>query len=76
MDRKDNNGEITIGTYSDQLTAVIGKGAFDETCHRNTQFLAATGIGPYPKEMQKAWDTMRDEAMSNYGFEEGGRRRT
>jgi hypothetical protein len=39
MDRKDNNGEITKGTYSDQLTAVIGEGAFDEAGHMNAQFL-------------------------------------
>ncbi len=53
-DRKDISGEITKGTYSDQLTAVIGEGAFDEEGHRNAQFLRATGGGPYPKEMQKA----------------------
>ncbi len=71
MDRKDISGEITQGTYSDQLTAVIGEGAFDETVHRNAQVLGATGVGPYPMEMQKAWDALREEAMYNYGFEEG-----
>ncbi len=68
---RENNGEIMKGIYSDQLTTVIGEGAFNETGHRNTQFLRATTIGPYPGEMQKAWDTLRDEAADNYGFREG-----
>ncbi len=34
VDRKDSSGEIMQGTYSDQLTAVIGEGAFDEAGHR------------------------------------------
>ncbi len=44
VDRKDSSGEITQGTYADQLTTVIGEGAFDEEGHRNAQFLAATGV--------------------------------
>ncbi len=55
----------------DQLTAIIGEGAFDEAGHGNTQILTATGVGPYPVEMQNAWEAMREEAMFNYGFEEG-----
>jgi hypothetical protein len=36
VDKKEGNGEITKGIYSDQLTAVFGEGAFDETGHKNT----------------------------------------
>ncbi len=50
---------------------MIGEGAFDEACNRNTQFLQATSVGPFPKEMHKAWDVMRDEAADNYGFRDG-----
>ncbi len=59
VDKKETNGEITKGIYSEQLTAMIGEGAYDEGGHRNTQFLEATRIGPYPREMQKAWDQER-----------------
>ena len=34
-DRKESNGQMTKGIYSDQLTAVIGEGAFDESGHMN-----------------------------------------
>jgi len=71
VDRKESNGEITTGTYSDQLTAVIGEGAYDEDGRKNSMFLEATRVGPYPREMQKAWDALRDEAADNYGFQEG-----
>jgi hypothetical protein len=70
VDRKETNGEITKGIYSEQLTAEIGEGAYDEGGHRNTQFLGASGIGPYPREMQRAWDVLRDETGENYGFQE------
>jgi len=50
---------------------VIEKGAFDEAGNMNTQFLQATSEGPFPKEMQKAWDVMRDEAANNYGLRYG-----
>ena len=39
VDMKETNGKITKGIYSEQLTAVIGEGAYDEGGHRNTQFL-------------------------------------
>jgi hypothetical protein len=71
VDKKESNGEITKGIYSEELTLVIGEGAYDEDGHMNTQFLEATRIGPYPKEMQKAWDELSDEAADNYGFQEG-----
>jgi hypothetical protein len=71
VDRTESNREVTRGVYSEQLAAVIGEGAYDEAGHRNTQLLEATGIGPYPKEMQKAWNELRDEAADNYGFQEG-----
>ena len=61
---------MTKGIYSEQLTAVIGEGAYDEDGHMNTQFLEATGIGPYPREMQKAWDELRNEAGYNYGLQD------
>ena len=57
--------------YSEQLTEVIGEGAYNENGDMNTKFLEATEIGPYPKEMQKAWDELREEAADNYGFQEG-----
>jgi hypothetical protein len=50
---------------------VIGERAYDEDDHKNTQFLEATGTGPFPREMQKAWGELRDEAADNYGCREG-----
>jgi hypothetical protein len=73
VDRKERNGEITKGTYSDQLTEVVGEGAFDEEGHRNTKFLRSTTVGPYPGEMQTAWGVLRSEAAANYGPLEGFR---
>ncbi len=71
VDMEETNGEVTKGIYSEQLTKVIGEGAYDENGHKNTQFLAATGIGPYPREMQRAWDELRDETADNYGLRAG-----
>jgi hypothetical protein len=51
VDTKDRQGETTVGTYSDQLTGVVGTGAFDEEGHRNSMFLGSTTVGPYPDEM-------------------------
>jgi hypothetical protein len=48
-------------------------GAYDEEAHRNAKFLEATEVGPYPGEMQAAWDVLRNEAAANYGLEEGWR---
>ena len=73
MDRNERNGEVTKGTYSDQLTEVVGAGAFDEEGHKNSKFIGSTTIGPYPGEMQAAWDVLRGEAAANYGLEEGWR---
>jgi hypothetical protein len=39
----------------------------------NSQFLRSTTVGPYPREMQAAWDVLRDEAAANYGLGEGWR---
>jgi hypothetical protein len=36
VDRKDKNGEIVKGIYSDQLTEVIGEGTFGQAGNRNT----------------------------------------
>ena len=52
VDTKENNGEITKGICYDQMTTVIGVGAFDEAGHMNTQFMETTTVGPYPKEIQ------------------------
>jgi len=73
VDRKESDGDITRGIYSDQLTAVVREGVFDVDGHRNTQILRATTVGPYPSEMQKASEVLRDEAAANYGFQEGFR---
>ncbi len=43
IDRKDENGELTVGVYSRQMTPIIGEGAYDAEGHRNTKFLEATG---------------------------------
>ena len=73
VDMKERNGEITKGTYSDQLTEVVGEGAFDEEGLMSTQFLRSTRVGPCPGEMQTAWDVLRSEAATNYGLLEGFR---
>ena len=73
VDKKERNGKVTKGTYSDHLTEVVGAGAHDEEGHWNTQFLRSTTIGPYLGEMQATWDVLRDEAAANYGLEEGWR---
>ena len=36
VDMKERNGEVTKGTYTDQLTEVVGEGAFDEEGHMNS----------------------------------------
>jgi hypothetical protein len=69
IDRKAENGEIEVGCYSSQMTRVIGEGAYDADGHRNTMFLEATEVGPYPESMQRAWTTLREEATINYGIE-------
>ena len=38
--------------------------------------MGSTAVGPYPGEMQAAWDALRDEAAANYGMEEGWREET
>ena len=51
IDREDENGEVTVGVYSRQMTHIIGEGAYDAEGHMNTQFLEATEVGSFPKEM-------------------------
>jgi hypothetical protein len=70
IDRKDDNGEVTVGVYSRQMTGVIGEGAYDADGHRNTMFLESTEVGPFPREMQHTWTEMREEAARNYGIGE------
>jgi hypothetical protein len=71
IDMKDENGEMTVGVYSSQMTHIIGEGAYDAEGHRNERFLGATEIGPFLKEMQQAWTKMRQETIENYGLVEG-----
>jgi hypothetical protein len=71
IDMEDENREVTVGVYSSQLPHIIGEGAYDAEGHRNTQFLEATEIGPFPKEMQQAWTRTRQEAAENYGIVDG-----
>ncbi len=52
-----------------QMTNIIGKGAYDAEGHINTKFLEAQGIGPYPREMRRAWIVIREDAIANYGIE-------
>ncbi len=59
IDREYENGEVTVGVYSSQMKHVIGEGAYNAEGQRNTRFLEATGIGPFPREMQQAWTKMR-----------------
>ena len=73
IDKKDENGEIVPGLYPVQMKGIIGEGAYDRASHRNTAFLEATCVGPYPDAMQQAWTTLRNEAIANYGIAgEGG----
>ncbi len=73
IDRKDENGKIVPGVYPTQLRNIIGEGAYGMEGHMNTAFLEATGVGPYPKEMQHAWSRIGNDAIANYGIEgEGG----
>ena len=69
IDRKDETGEIAPGVYPVQMKSIIGERANDTEGHRNTAFLEAKSVGPYPHEMQQAWTQKRDEAIANYGIE-------
>ena len=71
FDKEDKNGEVSVGVYSRQMTHINGEGAYDADGHMNTQFLGATEVGPFPKEMQQAWTRTRLEAAKNYGLEDG-----
>ena len=51
IDREDENGEVTMGVYSRQMTHIIGEGTYGADGHWNTKFLGATEVGPFPKEM-------------------------
>jgi hypothetical protein len=68
IDRKDENGEVTVGVYSRQMTSVVGEGAYDADGHMNTMFLESTEVGPFPREMRQAWTMAREEAARNYGI--------
>ena len=69
IDRKDETGEIAPGVYPVHMKNIMGEGAYDTEGHRNTAFLEAKSVGPYPHEMQQAWAQIRDKAIANYGIE-------
>jgi len=71
IDREDENGEVTVGVYTSQMTHIIGEGAYDAEGHMSTQFLEATEVGPFPREMQQAWTRTRQEVVDNYGIVDG-----
>jgi len=54
--------------YSEQLTDMIGEGAYDCGGHRNAQFPGATNVGSYPGACMRAWKSARDEAMQILGL--------
>jgi hypothetical protein len=69
IDRKDENGKIAPGVYPVEMKGIIGEGAYDKEGHKNTAFMEARRVEPYPYEMQQAWTTIRTEAIANYGLE-------
>jgi len=71
IDRENENGEVTVGIYSRQMTRINGEGAYGAEGHKNTQFLESTEVGPFPREMRQAWTRTREEAAENYGIGEG-----
>ena len=68
---EDENGEVTVGVYSRQMTHIIGEGAYDAEGHMNTHFLEATEVGPCSRDMQQAWARTRQEVAENYGIVDG-----
>ncbi len=56
IDRKEDNGTIERGFYSEKLRTLIGKGVYDAARHRNRKFMESTEVGPYPSSMQ--WSCM------------------
>ena len=68
IDNKEDNGEVIPGYYTQQLKEAIGEGAYDNEGHKNTQFLNATDVGPYPGECLRAWKATREEAFHNLGM--------
>ena len=68
IERKEEKGVVVKGYYTEQLSYVIGKGAYDADGHRNAKFLGEAGIGPYPGSMQRAWAHLRGDASLNYGL--------
>jgi hypothetical protein len=63
IDKMNDHGESLPGYYSQQLTVVIGRGAYDSGGHRNARFLEAKQVGPFPEACGKAWTHIRHEAM-------------
>jgi hypothetical protein len=71
IDREDEIGEVTVGVCPRQMTHIIGEGAYDAEGHRNTKFLEAIEIGPFPREMEQAWARTRQKVAENYSIVEG-----
>ena len=67
IDKMEDNGDKCKGYHSEQLTNVIGEGAYDNGGHRNAQFMGARNGGPSPGACMRAWKSTRDEAMQNLG---------
>ena len=68
IDRTEGNGEFIMGYYAHHLTEVIGSRSYDIEGHRNTQFMDARGVRPYPDSCKNTWTATREEAMMNLGF--------
>ena len=68
IDRSGPNGEKTRGIYNSTLANAIGDRAYDQGGHRNTGFLKANAVGPYPKAMQIARQYIRLDSVHNWGL--------
>ena len=68
VDITEANGECNPGYYTQQLTEVIGEGAYDNNGHGNALFLEARDMGPYPESRKNSWTAAREEAPVNLGM--------
>jgi len=68
IDRKEDDGVIERGHYSEQLTYVLSVEAYDAAGHRKREFMRATCVGPYPSSMQRSWVHLRGDAALSYGL--------
>ena len=68
IDHKAENGEVTRGFYAKKLTEAIGEGTYQHARHRNTRFLYAQNIGPYPEAAGTTWAYLRSDVALSYGL--------